>query len=161
MILDWSVASTTMVANAVVGAAVGGFVWRRRGATGRATLSVALGGAAVWSFAYGLELATRSLPAREYWGAAKYLGTTVLPPAWLVFTMQYTGRWRRLRLWWLTALAIEPAAVISIVALPATRHFIRSYPPGPPPAIPVVRLGPGYWVHFGYTNAVFLVASVL
>jgi len=157
-----SVAGSAMLANAALAAGAAVFVWRRKGATGRTSLSVGLAGAAIWSFAYGFELFARSLPSRVFWGSAKYLGSTLLPPAWLIFSLQYTGRRRRQRVSWrLVALAIEPAVVLGLLAVSSTRHLIRSYPPGRVPDIPVVRLGPGYWAHFAYTNAVYLLGSGL
>lgn len=162
MSLESSAAGTVMLANAAVAAGAAVSVWRRKGPTGRSGLSLALAGAAIWSFAYGFELFSRTLPAREYWGSAKYLGATLLPPAWLIFTFQYTGRWRQRRVSWrLFALAIEPVVVLTVLAVNSTRRLIRSYPPGRLPDIPVVRLGPGYWAHFAYTNAIYLLGSGL
>ena len=35
---------------------------------------------------------TDDLSGKGLWGDLKYVGICVLPPAWLVFTLQYTGR---------------------------------------------------------------------
>jgi len=136
-------------------------VWRRRDSPGRNGLCVVLLAAAVWSFAYALELSASSLDARELWGALKYVGTTALPPAWLVFALQYTGRLAQPRPRLIGALAVEPLVVLTLLAIPATRSLIRSYPPGPLQAVPMPRLGAVYWLHFAYTNALVLAASAI
>jgi diguanylate cyclase (GGDEF)-like protein len=140
-------------------AAVG--VWRRRGSPGRNSLCVAMLATAVWSFAYALELSATSTANRELWGALKYVGVTALPPAWLVFALQYTGRVGRLSARWVAALAVEPVVVLSLLAIPGTRHLIRFYPPGPPQRIPTANAGTLYWPHVIYSNVLVLTASAI
>ena len=142
-----------------VAAAIG--VWRRRGNPGRNSLCVAMLATAVWSFAYALELAAPTTSERELWGALKYVGVTALPAAWLVFALQYTGRIGRPKRWFLAALTVEPLAVLILLAVPGTRHLIRSYPPGPPQPIPTVNAGVLYWPHVIYSNALVLTAAAI
>ena len=150
-----------LVVSGVVDIAAALSVWRRRGRVGRASLCAVLLAAAVWCVAYALELAA-SGDSRVLWGALKFIGTTLLPPAWLIFALQYTGRLTRPGRRLLAALAIEPALVLSLLAYPPTRSLIRSYPPGQLRAtLPNVRLGVAYWVHFVYTNALVLAASAI
>lgn len=105
-------------------------VWRRRGSPGRNSLCVVMLATAAWSFAYALELSAPTTSDRELWGALKYVGITVLPAAWLVFALQYTGRMGRPNRLFLGALTIEPLIVLVLLAVPGTRHLIRFYPPG-------------------------------
>ena len=156
----WSSYAAVLVASGVVDltAAVGA---GRRGGTGRNSLCVVLVAAAVWSFAYALELMASSVSGQELWGDLEYVGTTVLPAAWLIFALQYTGRVARVRPRVFGALAVEPLVVLSVLAYPPTRALIRSYPPGPPQAVPKPRLGVAYWPHFLYTNVLVLTASAI
>ncbi len=140
-------------------AAVG--VRRRRGNPGRNSLCVAMVAAAVWSFAYALELSATSTGDRVLWGALKYLGVTAVPPAWLIFALQYTGRMVKPRTRLLAALAVEPVIVLGLLAIPGTRHLIRFYPPGPPQPIPTASAGDLYWPHVIYSNALVLVGSAI
>jgi hypothetical protein len=136
-------------------AAVG--IWRRRGSPGRNSLCVAMLATAVWSFAYALEVSATSTGHREFWGALKYLGVIVLPAAWVVFALQYTGRMGRPRRWFLAALAVEPIAVLALLAISGTRHLIRFYPAGTSTASGGVL----YWPHVVYSNALVLTGSVV
>ncbi len=136
-------------------------VWRRRGRVARASLCVVLLAAAAWCVAYALELAT-SGDSRVLWGALKFIGTTLLPPAWLIFALQYTGRLARPGRRLLAALAVEPALVLALLAYSPTRSLIRSYPAAELRAtLPTVHLGVAYWVHFVYTNALVLAGSAI
>ena len=136
-------------------------MWRRRGSPGRNSLCVAILATAVWSFAYALELAAMTTSDRVLWGALKYVGITLLPAAWLVFALQYTGRIGRPGPRFIAALAIEPVVVLALLAVPGTRHLIRFYPPGPPQPIPTASAGTLYWLHVIYSNALILTGSAI
>jgi diguanylate cyclase (GGDEF)-like protein/PAS domain S-box-containing protein len=150
-----------LAVSGVVDVAAALSVWRRRRRIGRASLCAVLLAAAAWCLAYALELAA-SGDTRVLWGALKFIGTTLLPPAWLIFALQYTGRLTRPGRRLLAALAIEPALLLSLLAVPSTRSLIRSYPAAQLRAtLPTVRLGVPYWIHFVYTNALVLAASAI
>jgi len=136
-------------------------VWRRRGSPGRNSLCVAILATAAWSFAYALELSAMTTSDRVLWGALKYVGITLLPAAWLVFALQYTGRMGRPSPRFIGALAIEPVVVLALLAVPGTRHLIRFYPPGPPQPIPTASAGTLYWLHVIYSNALILTGSAI
>jgi len=136
-------------------------VWRRRGSPGRNSLCLVMLAAAVWSFAYALELAAPTNGDRVLWGALKYIGVTVLPAAWFVFALQYTGRGNKPPAWLLGVLAVEPLVVLSLLAIPPTRSLIRFYPPGPPQPIATARAGAAFWPHLVYTNLLVLAASAI
>jgi hypothetical protein len=117
--------------------------------------------AAAWCVAYGLELATTGRASREMWGDLQYVGATLLPAAWLTLVLTYAGRRRHPRRRLLLLLAVEPVILLFLLLLPASHDLVRSFPPGPVPPIPIVRLGPVYWAHFAYTNLLAMVATVL
>jgi len=156
------VLTVATVAAGVVLAGLAVYVWRRRGSTAGLSLAVLLLAGAWWAGAYAVELSTADLVVRGHWGDLKYVGICLLPPAWLVFVVQYTGRrdWvtrRRLLL-----LAVEPVAVWILLAVPTTHDLVRFYPVAARgQEIPVVGSGPMFWVVLGYANALILVATVL
>ena len=150
-----------LVASGVADIAAALSVWRWRGRVGRASLCAVLLAAAVWCLAYALEL-LGSGDSRVLWGALKFIGTTLLPPAWLIFALQYTGRLNRPGRRLLAALAVEPTLVLVLLAYSPTRSLIRSYSPEQlQTALPTVHLGAVYWVHFVYTSALVLAASAI
>jgi diguanylate cyclase (GGDEF)-like protein/PAS domain S-box-containing protein len=150
-----------LCAFAIADVIAAGWVWRRRSAVARISLTGLLLAAAIWCAAYSLELATVGRTSRQLWGDFEYVGTTLLPVAWLGFVLEYTGRREQLSRRLLAILAVEPLAVLAMLVIPASHDLIRSFPPGPVPPVPVVQLGPAYWVHFVYTTALTAVATAL
>src|SRR6266545_4082152 len=107
-----------------------GYVWRRRVDALAVSLLVMLLAALEWSVAYALELSVGDPGARQLWGDLKYVGICLLTPAWLAFVFHYIGRPR-----WPTRLvgallAIEPLAVLVVLANGAT-HLLVNLRVGP------------------------------
>jgi diguanylate cyclase (GGDEF)-like protein/PAS domain S-box-containing protein len=161
MTFRWSLGVEVMLLSALVSGLTADYVRRRPGAVGRSALGVGLAAAAVWSVAYGLELGFTTVADKAVWGWLKYVGIVALPPAWLVFVLQYTGRERRVTPRLLVALGVLPVCLLVLLAVPATTHLVRSYPPEPLDPYPVVQLGPMFWVQFVYSAAVAWVATWL
>jgi signal transduction histidine kinase len=132
------------------------YVWRHRRASAGATLAVVLAAAGWWGLAYALELGATRLPTKLLWGDAKWLGICLLPPAWFAFIMRYTGRDRWVNRWTMAALAVPPAAVIVLLANPATHDLVRYYPPSAAadPADAIAQVGPLFWPFLVYADLV-------
>jgi PAS domain S-box-containing protein len=161
VIWRWSPAGGPLLAGAVLVTAAILFVWRRRSTTTIDSLLAVLLGAVVWSVCYALELTAGDLVGRELWGDLKYVGVCLLPPAYLAFVLQCSGhvRWPR---WAGPALALEPLAVLALLATEATHDLIRFYPPGAA-ALPsqAAEAGPLFWPHLLYNNGLVWTATVL
>jgi diguanylate cyclase (GGDEF)-like protein/PAS domain S-box-containing protein len=156
------IAGAVMLLSGVVIAVFAGYVGRRRQAAASSALTGVLAAAAVWSVLYALELASATPKLKLLWGDLKYLGICLLPPAWLLFALQYTGRARRVTRRLVAALALEPVLVLGLLALPATHDLIRFLPGRRPlEALPVVALGPVFWLHYAYTTVLLLWSTAL
>src|SRR5690606_15611508 len=101
--------------------------WRRESRMGW-SLAVLLVSVAWWGLAYAVELSVDEMSVRSRWGDLKYVGITVLAPAWLIFVLQYTGRSQRVTRRLIALLAVEPVIVLTLLAVPATHDLVRSYP---------------------------------
>jgi PAS domain S-box-containing protein len=156
----WSPAGGLLVAGAVLVAAVIVVVWRRRPTTTILGLLAVLAGAVVWSVCSALELSAGDLAGREYWGDLKYAGVVLLAPAYLVFVLQCRGhlRWPR---WVGPALALEPLAVLLLLAGDSTHDLVRYYPAGAGATAAAAEAGPLFWPHLLYNNALILTGTVL
>jgi signal transduction histidine kinase len=149
------VAGAVLVTGAIV------FVWRRRSAATIASLLAVLAGAVWWSVCSALELSARDLAGRESWGDLKYLGVVLLPPAYLAFVLQCRGQrhWPR---WLGPALALEPLAVLLLLAWAGTHDLVRYYPAGATLATTrVAEAGPLFWPHLLYNNALIWAGTAL
>lgn len=147
---------------AVIMAIMAATVWRRRGTVAGLALAVLLLAVAWWGLAYAGELSAGTLGHRQLWGDLKYFGICLLPPSWLIFVLDYTGRRRLLSLRLVLWLAIAPVVVWVLLAVPATHDLVRYYPePTKAGDAPVVASGPVFWVNLAYSNALLLAATGL
>jgi signal transduction histidine kinase len=150
----WYFSALALAGGAFV-AAYASYVWRRRRASAGASLAVVLAAAGWWGLAYAIELGASQLSTKLFWGDAKWLGIALLPPAWFVFIMQYTGRSRWLNRYTLAALVVPAVAVIVLLAVRSTHDLVRYYEPGAagdPDAI--AQVGPLFWPFLIYANLV-------
>jgi signal transduction histidine kinase len=159
----WSAAGWLMLGGAGFFAVAVGYVWRRRGDALAVSLLVMLLAALEWSVAYALELSVGSPAARQLWGDLKYVGICLLTPAWLAFVFYYLGRTRWPGRLVGALLAVEPLAILVLLANDATHDLVRFYTAD---GGPVAEAGPLFWVHLVYTDlllwagtAVFITAS--
>src|SRR5215207_1927662 len=153
--------SGPLVAGAALVTAAIVLVWRRPSDATIASLLAVLTGAVWWSVCSALELSAGDLAGREYWGDLKYVGVVLLPPAYLAFVLQCSGhtRWPR---WLGPALALEPLAVLLLLAAAATHDLDRYYPPGATLATAqAAEAGPLFWPHLLYNNAIIWTGTIL
>lgn len=151
-----------MAAAGLTLAALAAYVGWRRGTPTGWSLAVVLVAVAWWGLAYSVELTVEELSAKSRWGDAKYVGICLLGPAWLSFVLQYVGRGHLVTRRLLALLAVQPVALLTLLAVPATHDLVRYYPEAAAgEALPVVGTGPVFWVHLVYTNLLLLGATAL
>ena len=154
MVLPW-----VLAVGAAVYVAVAAYVWHHRWAVGARALTVLLLSAAVWTLLYVVEVSRPDPQVQERWGDVKYIGIVVLPPALLVFALQYTGRRRHIKRRWLAALAVEPILVMLALALPATHDLVRYVKSDATYGkYAFVEGGPLFWANLTYSYVLIVVA---
>lgn len=124
-------------------------------------LALLLLAAAWWGFAGALELSVADPATRVLWGDLKYAGIVLVPLAWLVFVLLFTGRRSWVSRRTVGLLAVEPLLVLLVLAVPATHDLFRHLPAsevGEP--FPVIAVGPLFWLHAGCAYLMVLVATV-
>jgi PAS domain S-box-containing protein len=158
--MRWSPAGGLLVAGALLVTVAIVFVWRRRATTTIVGLLAVLLGAVLWSVCSALELSAGDLAGREYWGDLKYIGIVLLPPAYLAFVLQCSGhtRWPR---WAGPALALEPLAVLLVLAFAGTHDLVRYFPEGAAATTQAAEAGLLFWPHLLYNTALVWVATAL
>jgi diguanylate cyclase (GGDEF)-like protein/PAS domain S-box-containing protein len=151
-----------MLIGAAVFGAFASYVWHRRANAGAKALMLMLAAGVWYMVAYALELSSRGLDGRQLWGNLKYLGIGLLPPAWLAFTLQYTGRTRWLSRRLFLLLPVEPVAILALLTIPATQHLVHVYPPDSgAERFPVVSFGPAGWVNVLYSYGLVVFSTGL
>lgn len=132
----------------------------RQAVASRSLMAIFIG-SAIWSTFYGLELISDDRWIKEAMGAVKYGGVGLLTASWLIFILQFTGRGRLVTRKTITALAIQPIAVVLILALPQTHDLVRFYPPEPLDPFPIIEVGPLFWFHIAYQNILGIASTLL
>ncbi len=84
------------------------YAWRRRTTPGAGALAILMLAAGEYASAYLLTFASIDLPSAKFWFFASLLGAFALPPAWLIFSIQYTRRKEKVSRYAMLLLALLP-----------------------------------------------------
>ncbi|MXR51969.1 PAS domain S-box protein [Halovenus sp. WSH3] len=95
---------------AVVGLCIAAVAVAYRARAGAKPLAAFATAASLWTVVEGLKIAQAGIETMELWMGVALTVSAVLPPAWLVFVLEYTGNDRRVPARLFPALLVEPAA---------------------------------------------------
>lgn len=154
----------SLVGSALVAAAVGAYVWRRRKSTSAQAFPLLMAALAWWSLAYGMELASSDPNTLWFWLVAGYVGIASSPVLWLVFTLQYAGRDRGLSRKALAALFVVPLLTVVLVGTNPLHHlYYRDVALDSNAAfvLHVLTPGPAYWVHVAYSYFCLIAGTLI
>jgi len=141
--------------------------WRHRdGATERA-FGVFVGAIALTVIAFTVRLFTADLGAKFLWELVAYGGLVILPAAFLVFALRFTGRAEWVSRPVLAALSVHP--VFTLVALATNPGHGLFYQGVGLTQVGDLSLlvwtsanaGPAFWIHLAYSYSLFLLGTVL
>ena len=90
-------------------------IWRNRRVPEAGSLALFMAAAALWCFAYMLQLECQDFAVKVFWAKLKYFGIVLAPAAWVVLALQYSGRIQRLSARNLALLTIMPVATLLLV----------------------------------------------
>lgn len=117
-----------------------------------------------WSFWYGMEIATPDLATKTIWAKLEYIGVAIVPIAWFIFAIRYTGRTR----WWTRerqlALFIVPIITILVVLTNDFHHLnwaTVALDTSGQFAVMDVSYGVWFWIHSIYSYTFILAATVV
>jgi PAS domain S-box-containing protein len=118
----------------------------------------------IWSLNYALSLMSSTLPIALFWDKIVYLGTVVIGPAWLAFTLQYTGRGKWLVGRNIALLGIIPLVTLALVWTNENHSLIYTWAGFETVGsflVLNVSYGPWFWFHIAYTYALLLLGTIL
>lgn len=149
---------------AVVGMGVGFFAWIQGDRPGARPLTVLVVTASFWAVTEGLTVASAGLGALTFWTQVGFTVSTIVPIAWLVMVLEYTGRERWLTRRRLGLLLVEPAIFVflvwtnegyGVVWTDATRAFLGEY------SVLALDFGLAFWGHQVYSYLLVTAGAVL
>jgi len=154
----------SLVTCSLVCTAIGLYTWRRRDRAGLMWLAIMMWAVAIWTFSYGMELASADLSAITWWLRIEYVGIVAIPVTWLCFVSEYTGYWPRLKWTTLALLSIVPAVTLLLHWTNHLHHLYYSHIQVSSAAgFPLAALtrGPAYWAFIAYTHLMFAAGLAL
>jgi PAS domain S-box-containing protein len=160
----WTAAGPTLAAGGAGLLLLFAVVWRLRRRAGWPALALVLVAAVLWGGAAAMELARAGqvgVGGEAYWADLKYLGICLLPPAWILFVLRYTGRGGWLSLPTVLLLAVEPIGVLSILANAQTHDLIQATRVAGAGGVETVHGGRLLAVHAGYSAALLGIGTIV
>ncbi|WP_049942954.1 MULTISPECIES: histidine kinase N-terminal 7TM domain-containing protein [Haloarcula] len=156
---------TVVLLSGVVGMGVAFLVWLHRDRPGAGPLAVFVVAASLWAVTYGIELAVPGLSTMERLVQVQLTLSVIIPVAWLVTIIEYTGHPH-----WLTQrrtalLLVEPAVFVTLVWSNHAHRLIWSGHGTQSVSASSVALAPAYevlyWGHMSYILLLILAGGVL
>ena len=128
--------------------------WHERPEPGALPLTALLLGAIWWAIFLVFDLNATTLAAKTFWADLRWVGVVVIPVAWLLFALEYTGRDRFVQPRYVAALSVVPAITV-VLALTGAYHdllYVDATLVEQGGRVVLVRTaGAWYWVIAGYT----------
>lgn len=134
-------------------------VLRRRAVAGGRAFALTMVAATFWCLTTALGLVVSGVEAKRLALNSEYFAILTLPPAWLVFALQYTGRVRRLSTTVIAALLVVPAITLLLLWTPGHRLMIYGEQPDSSGLSLVVQHGLWYRIMGTYHYALLLAGS--
>ncbi len=140
------------------------YIWRRHRVAAALTVAFILLLGSTWMLGLVLEITSTSSDAKLFWEQVMYIPITMAAPAWLIFSLLYSGREKWVTRRNLALLAIIPATTLTLV-FTSTFHGLIWRTTEPSVREPFILLehthGFWYWVHTAYSYILVLWGAVL
>lgn len=164
--LEWqpSLALVPTFAAGLIAAILAVYVWHHRDRRAARPFTALLVGLCIWSVGYGIQLGFAAKEPMLAFDKVAFVGSVIVPTAWLLLAVEYAGyeRWLSRRV--LGALAVEPVVTLALVWTNERHGLIWrdvSVDASGPITILDLTFGPAYWANFGYSYLLVAVAVVL
>jgi PAS domain S-box-containing protein len=136
------------------------YVWRRRQTTSARPFALCMAAVMWWALAsVGTYLAS-TFEAKLIWTNLQYIGVALVPPAWLLFALEYTGRGSRVSPLLKAFLCVHPLLLQLAIWTDPYHHLFRSavwLGTTAPVATLGMDHGPLFWAHTVYAYLLLLI----
>ncbi|MBE2220410.1 MAG: PAS domain S-box protein [Anaerolineae bacterium] len=140
------------------------YSWRQRPKTGATSVSIMMLGIFIWLVGYILELTSNNAATQLMWINLTYIGITIVPAAWLLFSFEYTGHSSWLSWKTIALLCIEPILVQLILWTNNTHKlFYKEIIFDFTQQLPQTNLtyGSAFWLHALYSYLLLLAGTII
>jgi PAS domain S-box-containing protein len=140
------------------------YTLRNHRTPGTKTVALVMLATAQWTLSYALELGSADLQTKILWTKTQYLGIVIVPTAWFVYTLQFTGRQRWLTHRNLLLLGVLPLITL-VLAWTNEAHGLvwRQITLDTEASLPTLlqTYGTGLWLYIAYAYTLLLIGSLL
>ncbi len=150
--------SLALILSALMAAAVVALSWRRRSAPGAPAMILFMSALVIWSLTYAIRWHVSDLPKQYFWLDATYFGVVLIPVAFLIFVLQYTGRAHWLTRRRLLLLCVAPALTLILLW---TDDWHGLFYGGRRTTGSILNGGPAFWFNALYSYGLLLLAVAL
>ncbi|MFC6786563.1 histidine kinase N-terminal 7TM domain-containing protein [Halobaculum halobium] len=155
--------TAVMLVTVVVGTTAALLAWRERQEPGAVPLTAMLAGQVWWSVFFVFEFRAGTFAGKVFYSDIQWLGVVVIPVAWLLFALEYTGRDHYVRPRYVALLSVVPVVTVVLAATNASHDLLYLDTELVTEAGRQVldrTGGPWYWVITGYTYLLGLLGSI-
>ncbi len=155
---------TTLFLAGIISVVLMVYLWQRRDMS-RTVLPVILllFSVAIWLFGYIVELTRTDLAERIFWADVQYIGIVILPVAWFIFTLEYTGKTKWLTSKGIALLFLEPTIITLLIWTNESHNLFRiieSFQPAALTSTWEIGRGAAFWVHTAYSYSLLLSGTI-
>ena len=153
-----------LILAAVVSGWVVIYAWRRRNMPEATALSLMAFAITEWLLGYALEIAGVDLPTKLFWGKSQYIGITLVPLVWFIFSHYYANQNKQIALRYLLLLMVIPVITVALAFTTETHGLIWK-------TVEIEKLGSfsamavtygvGFWVYWIYSNVLLLAGTFI
>lgn len=147
----------------VVGVTAAILSWREIPQPGARWLTLLLFGQVWWSVSVFFRIRSAGIEAKQFWLQIAWIGVVIIPLAWILFALEYTGHDRYITSRNVGILSVIPLLTLVIVATTPYHDLLTVAPVGYGSSgiLRVEFSGVWYWVIAGYTYLLGAVGLVL
>ncbi|MEN6609393.1 MAG: histidine kinase N-terminal 7TM domain-containing protein [Methanoregulaceae archaeon] len=162
--MEFNPFAISLTITGLIAAVIAVYIGTHRKAKGAGIFALGMTSLTIWSIAYGMELASTTLPEMYFWIRIEYLGIATLPVLWFIFVVKFTGFGKYLTPFRTVLLFIIPACTIALVATNNLHHVyfsaVSTITEGSLPLLNLTK-GPWYWVHVTYSYVLLALGTFL
>jgi PAS domain S-box-containing protein len=153
-----------MILSLVIAIFVITLTWRRRHLPAAPAMIALMVSVFVWTLGFFLESKSLTLDRQLFFNNIGYLGSMAVPPAWFVYSFNYTNSLKFMRGWKIVALCVLPFILTGLIWTNDWHHLMWSNPhltTSGPFTITSKTYGPLFWVALAHNYVLIAAGSII
>lgn len=160
--MSFSAFTIPLFAGSIISCILIYFAWQNRNLANPLPFTLVMLATVEWSISYALVINHTVMESKIFWVNMGYIGTSIIPVAWLIFILQYTYRQKYLTRRNLILLSIVPIITILLPWSNDTHHYIwKSVYADASNRFLTFTFGTWSWIFIVYSYLLVLTGTIL